>query len=103
MKDEMYQEIFVRLKFPSEVKIDKRTFAWRKPNFDKFWMQGLKVDKDKCELSFTSEFNAVVATDVLKTLIKEKSVFTVGERISLQTIPMELLELKEEKEIYNLD
>lgn len=102
-KDKTFQEIFVRLKFSPETKIDKRTFAWRLINFNSLLVKNVSIDQEKNELSFTSEFNAEFSKEQIAEVMKNKTNFTTGGGLSLKFIEMELIEIKEEKEIYELD
>lgn len=100
-KDELkVQEIFVRLKFSPEIKIDKRTFAWRQNNFNPFWIKDVSIDQEKGEITFTSEFNIEFSKEEISKVINEKTYFSIGEGISWKLIEVELVEIQEEAEIY---
>ncbi len=95
------QEIFVRLKFSPEIKIHERTFAWRTINANKLWIKNVTVNEDTHEVSFTSEFNIEFSKEQIKEVIQEKTYFSTGEGLSLKEIKLELVEIKEEAEIYD--
>jgi len=97
----MYQEIFVRLRFPEGTKINERTFAWRKINFDKLMIKDVRVSEEGSEVSFTSEFNAEFSKEQIESLMREKFSFTTGDGISAAFLKdFEVVEIKEEAEIY---
>lgn len=99
----MFQEIFIRLRFPEGTKIHERTFAWRKLNFDKFWTKDVELNKEGNEVSFTSEFNAEFSKEQIESLMREKFSFTTGDGMSVTFLKdFEVLEIKEEAEIYGL-
>lgn len=100
-RDIQVQEIFVKLKFSPDTKINPRTFAWRTINANKLWIKNVTLNEDTHEISFTSEFNTQYSKDEIKEVIEKKTYFSVGEGISLKIIEAELVELKEEKEIYD--
>jgi hypothetical protein len=95
------QEIFVKLKFSPDTKINVRTFAWRTVNANKLWIKNVLVNENTHEVSFTSEFNTEYSKEQIKEVIEKKTYFSVGEGIALRMIEVELVELKEEAEIYN--
>ena len=95
------QEIFVKLKFSPDTKIHERTFAWRSINSNKFWIKNVTVNEDTHEVSFTSEFNTEFSKEEIKKVIQEKTFFSTGEGISLKEVKLELIEIKEEAEIYD--
>ena len=95
-----FQEIFVRLKFSPELSVNKRNVAWRQVNFNKMYMKDVSVEDG--EISFTSEFNAEFSKEYIKDFIENKSSITSGEGISVKFIPVEVIEIKEEAEIYSL-
>ena len=97
----LFQEIFVKVKVSPEQKIHKRTFAWRQINFKKLWCKNVEVNENN-EVSFTSEFNAEFSKDDIKKFIMEKSSMTCGEGLSLVFLKIEIVEIKEEAEIYSL-
>jgi hypothetical protein len=97
---ETFQEIFVRLKFSPELKVNKRSLAWRQINFNKFWMKDVSVENG--EISFTSEFNTKFSKDFIKNFIEKESSITDGEGVSVRFIAVEVIEIKEEAEIYSL-
>lgn len=94
------QEIFVKLKFSPDTKINPRTFAWRTINANKLWIKNVTMNEDTNEISFTSEFNTEYSKDQIKEVIEKKTYFSTGENISLREVKLELVELKEEAEIY---
>lgn len=94
------QEIFVKLKFSKDTKINTRTFAWRTINANKLWIKNVTVNEDTHEISFTSEFNTEYSKDQIKEVIEKKTYFSVGEETSIREVKLELVELKEEAEIY---
>jgi hypothetical protein len=98
---EIFQEIFVKVKVSPEQKVNKRNFAWRQINFNKLWIKDVEVNKNN-EVSFTSEFNAEFSKEDIKKFIIEKSSMTCGEGLSLFFLKIEILEIKEEVEIYSL-
>jgi hypothetical protein len=95
------QEIFVKLKFSPDTKIHERTFAWRSINANKFWIKNVTVNENTHEVSFTSEFNAEYSKEQIKEVINDKTYFSTGEGLSMKEIKLELIEIKEEAEIYN--
>lgn len=111
IKDKIFQEVFVKLKFSPEAEIDsivqinyhKRNFAWRYMNANKLWTKDISIDPEKRELSFTSEFNIEFSKEQIAEIMNKDTYFSVGEGIRLKPIKMELIEIKEEKEIYELD
>lgn len=97
----MFQEIFVKLKFSPEVKINERTFEWRTINANKLWIENVSLNEDAGEISFTSEFNLEFSKEEIKEVIQEKTYFSTGEGLSLKIIYCtEIVEIKEEAEIY---
>jgi len=100
-EETLFQEIFVKVKVSPEQKVNKRTFAWRQINFNKLWIKDVEVNENN-EVSFTSEFNAEFSKDDIKKFITEKSSMTSGEGLSLVFLKIEILEIKEEAEIYSL-
>lgn len=99
-KEIQVQEIFVRLKFSPETKVNERTFAWRTINSNKLWIKNVLLNEDTQEISFTSEFNLEYSKEQIKEAIEEKTYFTTGEGICLREVKLELIEVKEEAEIY---
>ena len=95
------QEIFVKLKFSPDTKIHDRTFAWRTINANKLWIKNVTVNEDTHEVSFTSEFNTEFSKEQIKEVIEDKTYFSTGEGISLKEVKLELVEIKEEAEIYD--
>lgn len=95
------QEIFVKLKFSPDVRINQRTFAWRAINANKFWIKNVTINEDTHEVSFTSEFNTEFSKEQIKEVIQKKTYFSTGEGLSMKVIELELVEIKEEAEIYN--
>jgi hypothetical protein len=96
-----FQEIFVKVKVSPEQKVDTRSFAWRQINFNKLWTKDVKVN-DSNEVSFTSEFNAEFSKDEIRDFIINKSSMTCGEGIVVTFLKIEVVEIKEEAEIYSL-
>lgn len=96
----MVQEIFVKLKFSPEIKIHKRTFAWRQMNFNPFWIKDVSLDQENGEITFTSEFNAEFSKDEIIAVMREKSAFWTGDGIARKEIPIQEIEIREEAEIY---
>lgn len=96
-----FQEIFIRVKVSPEQKVDTRSFAWRQINFNKLWTKDVKVN-DSNEVSFTSEFNAEFSKDEIRDFIINKSSMTCGEGIAVKFLKIEIIEIKEEAEIYSL-
>ena len=96
-----FQEIFIKVKVSTEQKVSARSFAWRMVNFNKLWIKDVKVS-DSNEVSFTSEFNAEFSKDEIRDFIIEKSSMTSGEGISVIFLNIEIVEIKEEAEIYSL-
>jgi hypothetical protein len=94
------QEVFVKVKFSPEVKVNERTFAWRTINANKIWIKNVSLNEDAHEVSFTSEFNTELSKEEIKKVIQEKTYFSTGEGISLEIIKVDLIEIKEEAEIY---
>jgi hypothetical protein len=99
-KDIQVQEIQVKLKFSPEVKIHKRTFSWRQINFNPMYMKDVEVDNEIGEISFTSEFNAKFSKEEIKDFILNKSGFWTGEGLSTTQVLADVVEIKEEAEIY---
>ena len=95
------QEIFVKLKFSPDTRINVRTFAWRTINANKLWIKNVTVNEDAHEVSFTSEFNTEFSKEQIKEVINDKTYFSTGEGISLKEVKLELVEIKEEAEIYD--
>lgn len=96
----MFQEIQVKLKFSPEQKINPRLFSWRLPNFNQMSMSDIVIDQEKGEVSFTSSFNAEFSKDYIKNFIEKNSAFYSGEFLGRFEIPVEVIEIKEEAEIY---
>ena len=95
----MFQEIFVKLRFPNGTKIHNRTFAWRQLNFNKFWIKDVQVNDN--EVSFTSEFSVDFSKEQIESLMREKFSFTTEDGMSVTFLKdFEVLEIKEEAEIY---
>ncbi len=95
------QEIFVKLKFSPDTKIHERTFAWRTINANKLWIKNVNVNEITNEVSFTSEFNTEFSKEQIAEVIQNKTYFSTGEGLSMKVIELELVEIKEEAEIYN--
>ena len=95
------QEIFIKLKFSPDTKINPRTFAWRTFNANKLWIKKVTMNEDAHEISFTSEFNTEYSKDQIKEIIENNTYFSTGEGLSLREVKLELVELKEEAEIYD--
>ena len=95
------QEIFIKLKFSPDTKINPRTFAWRTFNANKLWIKNITMNEDAHEISFTSEFNTEYSKDQIKEIIENNTYFSTGEGLSLREVKLELVELKEEAEIYD--
>lgn len=98
--DTMFQEIQVKLKFSPQQKINKRLFAWRQINFNPMFIKDVEVNNEVGEVSFTSEFNAEFSKDEIKDFILNKSGFWTGEGLSTTQVFVDVLEIKEEAEIY---
>lgn len=100
----MFQEIFVKLRFPEGTKIHDRTFAWRKVNFDRLWIKNVVVEDQKefgVEVSFTSEFSVNYSKEQIIQIMKEKVSFTTGDGMSVTYLKdFDVIEIKEEAEIY---
>lgn len=98
--EEMFQEIQLRFKIVSDIKVSERTFSWRTMNFNRLWLKDIVFYKNN-EFSFTTEFNAKYSREELENIIKEKTFFYTGEGISTTAVKVELVELNEEKDIYS--
>lgn len=99
-KELMMQEIFLKFKTTSDIKIHKRSFAWRLINFNKLYFSNLSLSDDGKEISFSSEINAELTREEILKFVYNSNL-TTGEGIDAKFIPFELLELKEEREIYS--
>lgn len=99
-EDTMFQEIQVKLKFSPQQKINKRLFFWRKINFSLMFIKDIEVNNEIGEVSFTSEFNAEFSKEEIKDFILNKSGFWTGEGLSTTQVFVDVIEIKEEAEIY---
>jgi len=100
-EETLFQEIFVKIRVSPKQQVDKRYFSWRYINFQELSIKDVKVNEDN-EVSFTSEFNAEFSKEYIKDFIINKSSMTTGEGSNLKFLDIEVIEIKEEAEIYSL-
>jgi hypothetical protein len=96
----MQQEIQVTISI--EGKVHLRTFRWRLINFNPLWLTDLKHNEEQERITFTSEVNASLSKEQIEDFLINKSYFTDGEGLGVRKLSAKLIEVKEEKEIYEL-
>lgn len=102
VEKEIKQEIFVKLKLSERTSKDINNFTWRDINSNEMWLRNVTKETDNLHVSFTSEFNLNCFKEQILDFINNGSSFSIGEGKNRITLNVQVVEIKEEAEIYAL-